>query len=221
MKRRNKIEIDRPKIRRTWDRDPSTRVKDPTKGYNRKRDKLVEVDTEKEELEEQQNKRTFQYCPYCTTPLEKRYSDDRERWTCPDCGFIWYNNPVPACGGVVLKDGEVLLVKRKYEPRKGGWTLPAGFMENDEGPEACTIREMEEETGLKVEIKGLFGVYEAGDDPRTKVVLILYYVDIVGGQLNPGDDACEIGHFSYERLPTNIAFKAHRRALSKLFGKPV
>ena len=221
MKRREKIEIKRPKVRRSWDRSPATKVEDPVKLYNRKREKTVLSDTEEEELELHQMEKRYQYCPYCNIPLEERFSDDRHRWACPDCDFVWYNNPVPACGGVILKDGKVLLVKRKYEPRRGGWTLPAGFMENDESPEDCTKRELEEETGLKVEVKDLFDVYEAGDDPRTKVVLILYNVEVVGGELKPGDDASDIGYFSYEKLPPNIAFKAHRRALSKLFGKPV
>jgi len=221
MKRREKIEIERPKVRRSWDRNPATKVKDPVKLYNRKREKTVLSDTEEVELELHQMKKRYQYCPYCNTPLEERFSDDRHRWACPECDFVWYNNPVPACGGVIFKAGKVLLVKRKYEPRKGGWTLPAGFMENDESPEDCTKREFEEETGLKVEVKDLFGAYEAGDDPRTKVVLILYNVEVVGGELKPGDDASDIGYFSYEKLPPNIAFEAHRRALSKLFGKPV
>lgn len=221
MKRKEKIEIERPKVRRSWDRNPATRVHEPTKVYNRKRKKTVPLDTEEEELEPHQNQKRYEYCPYCATPLEERFSDDRHRWACPDCDFVWYNNPVPACGGVIFRENKVLLVKRKYEPRKGGWTLPAGFMENDESPEDCTKRELEEETGLKVEVKDLFGVYEAGDDPRTKVVLILYNVKVVGGELKPGDDASDIGFFSHQKLPANIAFKAHRRALSKLFGKPV
>lgn len=221
MKRREKIEIERPKTRRTWHRDPATRVHEPAKAYSRKKKETILVDAEEEKLQLHQNKKRYQYCPYCTTPLEERLSDERHRWSCPDCDFVWYDNPVPACGGVILKDGKVLLVKRKYEPRKGGWTLPAGFVENDEGPETCAKRELEEETGLKVKVKDLFGVYEAGDDPRTKVVLILYNVDVLGGELKPGDDASDIGFFSREKLPANIAFKAHRRALSKLFSKPV
>jgi len=230
MKRKEKIEIERPKVRRSWDRNPATRVHEPTKVYNRKKEKTVVFKPEDEsglhqpaggESDSVAMEKRYRYCPYCATALEEKFSDDRHRWACPDCDFVWYNNPVPACGGVILKEGKVLLVKRKYEPRRGGWTLPAGFMENDESPEDCTKRELEEETGLKVEVKDLFGVYEAGDDPRTKVVLILHNVEVVGGELKPGDDASDIGFFSHQKLPANIAFKAHRGALSKLFGRPV
>jgi ADP-ribose pyrophosphatase YjhB (NUDIX family) len=135
---------------------------------------------------------------------------------CPRCGFIAYRNPVPACGVIVLRRGDVLLAKRAHEPRRDCWGIPAGFMEYGEHPEATAVREAKEETGLAVRIEGLFGVYAGRDDPRTRAVLILYRAKVRGGRLQAGDDASEVSYFPLDRLPRPIAFRAHREALRDL-----
>lgn len=137
------------------------------------------------------------------------------RPTCSACGWIWYRNPVPAAGVIVERDREVLLVKRKYDPRAGAWCLPAGFMEYGETPTRCAVRELFEETGLRARLTGLFGVYAGLDDPRARAVLILYTARVTGGTLTPGDDAIEARYFALNRLPKAIAFEAHRRALAE------
>lgn len=135
---------------------------------------------------------------------------------CPRCGFIAYRNPVPACGVILERNGTVLLAKRAHEPRRDCWGIPAGFMEYGEHPEATAVREALEETGLRVRLKGLFGVYAGRDDPRTRAVLILYRARIMGGRLRAGDDASDVGFFPLDRLPKPIAFRAHREALRDL-----
>jgi 8-oxo-dGTP diphosphatase len=114
----------------------------------------------------------------------------------------------------------VLLVKRKFEPRVGMWTLPAGFMEADEDAVSCAIREAKEETNLDVEVIRLFDVYAAFDDPRTAVVLVLYLVrrsrSGAGGELKCGDDASDAQYFDLNDLPEAIAFRAHRSALADI-----
>ncbi len=89
-------------------------------------------------------------------------------------------------------------------------------MEYGEHPEATAVREALEETGLRVRLKGLFGVYAGRDDPRTRAVLILYRARIMGGRLRAGDDASDVGFFPLDRLPKPIAFRAHREALRDL-----
>lgn len=140
------------------------------------------------------------------------------RPTCPSCGFIWYRNPVPAAGVLIVSDGRVLLVRRKFEPRAGDWCIPAGFMEAGETPEQSAIREVHEETGLIVQLVRLFGVYAGFDDPRVRAVLILYTGVVTGGALVPGDDAIEAAWFAPEGLPEAIAFASHRQALRELFA---
>jgi len=154
----------------------------------------------------------MKYCPKCAHSLETKSLDGHERLVCPACGFVFYRNPAPATAALIFLGDRVVMVKRKYDPRKGLWTLPSGFIEHLESPEACLLREVKEETNLDVDIAGLFGVYSGNDDPRTPVVLIVYHTKFKGGDLKAGDDAVEIATFGLEDLPP-VAFRAHNQIL--------
>lgn len=158
------------------------------------------------------------YCPLCAGTLEVTRREELPRRYCPRCDRIYYHNPVPAAGGVVVVDDRVLLVRRKFHPRVGEWTLPAGFLEYYESPEHCAVREVEEETGLLTEVQSVFGVYAGHDDPRFTALLVLYRMSIAGGKLAPGDDASEARFFAPDEIPAAIAFTAHQSALRDLFG---
>lgn len=160
--------------------------------------------------------RRARFCPHCGTRLVLRDEHGVRRPTCPACGFIHYRNPVPAAGVILHRRGEVLLVKRRYDPRAGAWSLPAGFMEYGETPRHCARRELREETGLTARLGPLFGVYAGFDDPRVRAVLVLYLVERATGRIVPGDDAIEARYFPLDRLPRDIAFQAHREALEEL-----
>jgi len=155
------------------------------------------------------------FCPRCATRLVRRDDRGHPRLTCDRCGFIYYRNPAPAAGVIIVRDREVLLVKRRYAPRAGAWCLPAGFMEYGETPEHCALRELREETGVRARLTRLFGVYAGFDDPRVRAILILYLAAATGGKLSPGDDATEARYCPLTRLPRAIAFAAHRRALEE------
>lgn len=120
---------------------------------------------------------------------------------------------MPAAGVILARAREVLLVKRRFDPRAGAWCLPAGFMEAGETPERTARRETFEETGLRVRLGPLFGVYAGFDDPRVRAVLVLYEATVAGGRLTPGDDAIEARWWPLARLPRAVAFESHRRAL--------
>ena len=154
------------------------------------------------------------YCPRCGTLMERRLVDDRDREVCPDCGFIFYRNPVPAVGVVVALEGKVVLVRRRYEPRAGCWALPAGFMELGESAEDAAIRECHEETGLLVRVDHLLGVYSYGEGQRTGL-LIIYAATATGGELVAADDATEAGAFALDALPTPMAFPTHLQAIDR------
>jgi ADP-ribose pyrophosphatase YjhB (NUDIX family) len=160
--------------------------------------------------------KTYSFCPLCGSELIQKDVDHRKRKVCSSCEFVHYQNPVPAAGVILVEDGRVLLVERKFEPRVGMWTLPAGFMEADEDAATCAVREAKEETNLDVEVSRLFDVYSAFDDPRTAVVLVLYLVRRKGGELKCGDDASDARYFGLNDLPESIAFHAHRSALADI-----
>ena len=157
----------------------------------------------------------FRFCPHCATALEPRDEHGTLRPTCPACGFIYYRNPVPAAGVILEENGHLLMVRRRYDPRAGTWCLPAGFMEFGETPEACAVRELFEETGVRGRVTRLFGVYAGADDPRTRAILILYVAERESGTVTPGDDAIEADFFPLDRLPQPIAFHSHATALEQ------
>jgi ADP-ribose pyrophosphatase YjhB (NUDIX family) len=140
--------------------------------------------------------------------------EDKVRPHCPACAFIYYRNPTPAAGAIIVNEGKILLVKRAVFPRRGDWCIPAGFMEWSEHPAQTAVRELKEETGLEVRVRSIFEIFFGMDDPRTHAVLILYLADIAGGTLAPSDDALDARFFDLEQLPPNIAFQAHRDALA-------
>lgn len=158
----------------------------------------------------------YRYCPICSALLELREVDHRRRPLCPACGFIYYDNPAPAAGVLLVENGSVLLVKRKFEPRKDFWSIPAGFLESDEDITECAVREMKEETNLDVELGRLLNVYSAFDDPRTAALLVLYVGKRTGGTLQCGDDASDARFFDLDALPEPMAFRAHSKALDEL-----
>lgn len=155
----------------------------------------------------------YRHCPCCAAALRTRRIDGHARQLCPACGHIAYRNPTPAVGVIMTLGGQLVMVRRKYEPRSGLWSLPAGFMEYGESPEQCAVRETLEETGGRVRLEGLVGVYSGRDDPRCHAILIVYRARLLSKRLTAGDDASEIGLFPFDRLPRGIAFRAHRQAI--------
>jgi ADP-ribose pyrophosphatase YjhB (NUDIX family) len=219
MKKNNhSIKIVKPKTRRTWTRSPATKIKESGKIYKRgKSGRWLSTDVTDETDLTKGVEKTYRYCTRCGTEMVEKKIDHHERKVCPLCKFVFYHNPVPACGVVIEKDGRLLMVKRKYDPYKGDWCLPAGFMEYDESPEQCAIRETKEELNVDVKLDGLYGVYSGKDDPRTHAVLVMYWAKIIGGKLKPGDDAEEIEFFAKDEVPPNIAFLAHRQIIKEFF----
>ena len=162
------------------------------------------------------NPHNYAFCPKCGNTLQIRHSEPVPRLQCQACDFIFYQNPVPAVGAILVRDNQVLLVKRKYEPRIGDWSLPAGFVEFGETLKDALLREVKEETNLDIRVGPFFDVYNAVDDPRNHIVLILYRGEIISGELKPGDDALEASFFPLDKLPSNIAFSCHVFALQRL-----
>ena len=97
------------------------------------------------------------FCSNCGSRvlLKVPEGDFLPRHVCDNCGTIHYLNPKVVVGSVPVYEGRILLCKRGIEPRLGYWTIPAGFMENDETLEAGAAREAAEEARIQVEIGSL------------------------------------------------------------------
>ncbi|MEM0467546.1 MAG: NUDIX hydrolase [Candidatus Thermoplasmatota archaeon] len=117
-----------------------------------------------------------------------------------------YQNPRITADGILIKNQEVLLIKRKNTPFQGFWALPGGFVEYGETTEQAVIREVLEETGLQTKIFCLVGVYsDPKRDPRGHTITIAYALEYLRGTLRPNDDATEVHFFPLTSLP-KLAF---------------
>lgn len=137
--------------------------------------------------------------------------EGNKRLWCTGCGFITYLNPYPVAGVIVHRNGKVLLLKRGIAPAKGKWTFPAGFVELGETIPKAALRETLEETGLKVKLTGLVGVYSyAGFG----VVTIVYSARVVSGRFKRCYETKEIREFPQDSIPwKDLAFRSTRDAL--------
>jgi len=155
---------------------------------------------------------TISFCPYCGVPVEQRVLFGEVRPQCPDCGWIYFEDPKVAAGVLIEEDGRVLLIQRNNEPARGLWSFPAGFINAREDPADAARRECLEETGLQVRITGLAALVSGREHPRGADIVLVYHAQITGGALLAGDDADQAVFFGRDELP-ELAFRATRIAL--------
>lgn len=156
------------------------------------------------------------YCFRCGHPLTARVpaGDSRERLVCDACGHVHYDNP-RLIVGVLPEDarGRVLLCRRAIEPRRGLWTLPAGFLENGETMAEGARREALEEAGIRL---GPLRLYALVDIPHIHQVHVFYRGRIVAQGPPEGEETLEVGVYAAEALPwEELAFRSVRFALER------
>lgn len=123
---------------------------------------------------------------------------------------ITQRNPFPTVDIIIEIEDGIVLVERKNPPH--GWAIPGGFIDVGESAEEAAIREAFEETGLKVELTDLLGVYSApGRDPRFHTISVIF-TGIASGTLVAGDDAAGAAIFRRENLPKTLVFD-HKRII--------
>ena len=137
--------------------------------------------------------------------------DDRERLVCPDCGFVSYENPKIVVGSVCSLAGRILLCRRAIDPRRGFWTLPAGYLELRETAEEGAAREAEEEACARIDIEGLLAVYAI---PRISQIQLIYRAGLSSESVACGPETMEVGLFRWDEIPwSGLAFPSVRWAL--------
>jgi ADP-ribose pyrophosphatase YjhB (NUDIX family) len=141
------------------------------------------------------------HCSRCGADLEfgPIAGEERDRLSCPSCGFIAYVNPRLVVTTLpVTESGEVVLLRRGIEPAYGTWAQPGGFLEIDETVTEGAIRETREEIGLEVEPTEILGLYSR---PQAAVVVVTYLARIVGGEARTSPEALEIAAFAPDAIP--------------------
>ena len=155
----------------------------------------------------------MKFCANCGAAVVQRVppGDSLPRWVCDNCGEIHYQNPKLVVGTIPEHEGRVLLCRRAIEPRYGYWTLPAGFMENDETAWQAALRETLEEAGATVELAEPFSLISV---PRVNQVHLFYRARLLDLDFKPGEETLEVAMFDEAGLPWNdIAFRTVGRTL--------
>jgi len=159
----------------------------------------------------------IQYCRACGSPVAYRTpaDDNRERAVCPACGLVHYENPLNVVGTVPVWGDQVLLCKRAIEPRRGLWTLPAGFLELGESTAQGALRETDEESGAQIELGALFSILNV---VRVGQVHFFYLAKMTSPALDPGSETLEARLFREDEVPWDeIAFRTVRETLRFFF----
>ena len=139
--------------------------------------------------------------------------DDRERAVCGKCGWIHYVNPRMIVGAVCTWEDKILLCKRAIEPRKGFWTLPAGFLEQNETTMEGVAREAQEEACADITVRELLAVYNV---PHISQVQIMYLADLNDPDVRPGPESEDVALVTWEDIPwDDIAFPSVFWALNQ------
>jgi len=156
------------------------------------------------------------YCPRCGSILIEELHSGRMRPSCPKCEWVYFPDPKVAVAVMIKKDEQILLVQRTYDPQKGHWTLPSGFVDAGEDPKQAAERECLEETGLVIKNIQLLDVIFGQEHPRGASILIIYRAEVQSGQLTPGDDANQAAYFHIKNLPP-LAFASTQQIIAFYF----
>jgi ADP-ribose pyrophosphatase YjhB (NUDIX family) len=160
----------------------------------------------------------MKFCSNCASPVARRVppGDSLPRWVCDQCGVIHYQNPLLVVGAIADHEGRILLCRRAIEPRYGYWTLPAGFMENDETTGQAAVRETLEEAGARIELAAPFSMISV---PYVNQVHLFYRAKLVDLDFAPGEESLEVALYEESGIPwKEIAFRTVAATLRHWFA---
>ncbi len=155
----------------------------------------------------------MKFCSHCGGGIEHKVpvDDNRPRHVCITCGTIHYQNPNIVAGTIPVFEDRILLCKRAIEPRHGFWTLPAGFMENQETTTEAALRETWEEAEARVQIESLYTVINV---PQIDQVHMYFRATMVDGNFGAGPESLEVRLFDEAEIPwSELAFPTVKKTL--------
>lgn len=158
------------------------------------------------------------FCSYCGHPVERRVpaGDHLQRYVCPHCGNIHYQNPKVVAGCIPVWQDKLLLCRRAIEPRKGYWTFPAGYLELGETSSQGAAREALEETGAEIEIGELFVVLNV---PDISQIYMVHRARALSDKHHPTPESSETALMGEADIPwRELAFPTIHHSLKFFFA---
>ena len=159
----------------------------------------------------------MKYCSQCGDTVSHIVpeGDNRPRYVCTSCKTIHYQNPKVVTGCLPFFEDKVLLCKRAIAPRKGYWTLPAGYLENGETTSQGALRETIEEANANVELLDLYTLFSL---PHISQIYLFYRARLTDLDFFPGQETLETRLFSEHEIPWNeLAFPVITETLEHYF----
>ena len=159
----------------------------------------------------------MKYCHDCGNAVTKKIpdGDNRLRFVCDQCEMIHYQNPRIIAGCLPVFEDKVLLCNRAIEPRRGFWTLPAGFLENGETTADGALRETVEEANANAEIDELYTIFSL---PHISQVYMFFRASLLDLDFYAGIESLDVKLFTESEIPwDNLAFPVINETLQHYF----
>jgi ADP-ribose pyrophosphatase YjhB (NUDIX family) len=160
----------------------------------------------------------MKFCSQCGFPVTLRVpaGDTLPRHVCDRCGEVHYQNPKLVIGAIPEWEDRILLCRRAIEPRRGLWTLPAGFMENAETTAEAAARETLEEARARIDVGPLFSLINV---PHISQVHLVYRARLLDLDFAPGEETLDVALFEERDIPWGeIAFRSIGMSLRYYFA---
>lgn len=157
------------------------------------------------------------FCSQCGSSVTLRvpHGDHLPRHVCDSCGAVHYQNPKIVAGCIPEWGEQVLLCRRAIEPRRGHWTLPAGFMENGETTAQAAARETLEEACARIDVGEAFSMVSI---PHISQVHLFFRARLIDPKHAPGEESLEVSLFEEDDIPWDtLAFRSVTLALRHYF----
>ena len=132
---------------------------------------------------------------------------------CARCGRVHYGQLIVGAGCLIEDRQRLLLIRRRHDPFKDAWCLPAGHVDDNEAPALAAQREATEETGLQVEVGRLVDAYFSEDHPAGCGVFLVYRATVRGGNLQDTAEGATPTFFGRDEIPANLSGGGHRTAI--------
>ncbi|MEM4311882.1 MAG: NUDIX domain-containing protein [Nitrososphaerales archaeon] len=154
----------------------------------------------------------MKYCPLCSKTLQlKVIEEGKVRLACPNCFFIFWENPIPVVAAILQFKDKIVLVRPNYLP-KGRWSLVAGYVEKGESAEEALIREIGEETNVKARITDFVGSYPVIREDKN-LLYIAFHALVEEGEPRPNSEISELKLFYPEEALNLLRGRTSGRAL--------